>query len=560
MASSRCATPNEAPDFVSAPANFGSELWTSWIRVVPDRKELFEPFLQKILDYYEGRLPCPTKPVVLPQDLIDEGTLDSAVEAGRSPGLDHFDLFMRPAFYTRVGAHGGTGHLVGPHLAVKGPEAMRLFPGAVVTPLSGCHGGDIQRADVTAAEAYLFGRSISVLAFSSTRSEGGDSPTRMIGWADELRGLVPHFGVYFAYLHGLRSCGHSSYLHTGGIMLGSPFVSVRDRFAAPSGTVVGRVTAAAGNPVAGFYISATRGNQWFGRVRTDRDGLYELACLPPGPYEVGLHLNAFETRTRKVTAPGGKTTVVDWELPALWQVHGQVLDAQDRPDPLGWAEVALRADAGEFARNDLFGPRTDDRGGFVLHGAKPATFWLRARSGRKFESTAVPISVRPGQHLDAPALRVGPGGNARRARARAAMDYFACVPEAELEVPSDDALAPFADITGFYVGLVPAGDRTLVGRGGPPGGYGKLERAKPTIRLAFELAESVPATSVGERLRYVLDILADPDRAVPAIRHRSKDADYAIRLAYGRVADKWKAVPDVLGRHPNPILWVSRPV
>jgi len=548
-------------DRVVAPANFGTEIWTSWIRVVPRRKEMFEPFLQKILDYYEGRLCCPSKPILLPKDFREEEIFEEEQVRGKpQSGLDHFDRFMRPAFLTRVAAHGGVAHIAGPHKGVGPPQAMQFFPGALITHLCGCHGGDIKTAGVTPAEAYYLGRSICVLAHSSTRSEGADTPAHMRGWLEELMNLAPHWGVWHTYLTGFRGLNRSCYLNTGMIMLGNPFVSLRDRFAASSGAIVGRVTVPPGSVIAGFYVSATRDKQWFGRVKTGTDGSYELACLPPGSYEVKLHLNAFEALSREVTAEAGKTTVVNWPLPVLWEVRGQVLDAQGKPDRAGWAEAATKNNANEFTANDLFGLRTDEQGCFAIHGANAATFWLRGRSGRQFESPALQVSVQPGQRIEGQQLRVGIAAQTKRARSKKGdMDYFTCAPEVQLEVPSGDGLPPIVNVVGLYAGLVPAGDKTLLRAGAPPRNHQRLGRAKHTLRLAFELTEPLPQRPPQGPLRYVLEILTSPERQAPAARHRRKDVDYSVRLHYIQNAARWKAEPNELGLRPNYTFWISPP-
>jgi hypothetical protein len=544
-------------DAMEPPANLGSEIWTSWIRMPPGQKDALESYLRKVLDYYEGRLYYPANGIILPKNMGPETVSPGAAR----PGLDHFDLFMRPADYAYFLAHGGTVQPFGPHRRVTQEEAMGFYPGAIVTHLEGCFAGNISGPRRTSADNYLFGRSNAVLVLSNASTTWGRSPVRQIGWCKECINISPHFGVYYSCF--VRLWGWTNWM-SGCIMLGNPFVNAHLNLAAPSGTISGRLSPPPeGGPVEGFYVSATRDGKWYGRVMTEKDGSYELACLPPGAYGVKLHLNAFECMTRTVSAEPNKTATADWQLPKLWEVHGQVLDAQGKPTPTawGWAEVAERNDPDEFVKNDLFGLRTDSEGRFALYGSKPLTFWIRACSGLRFVSESLQLSVKPGQKIEGQRLQIGLSNLARRLPKYEGTDVFPCEHKAEVEAPREEGLPALVDVTGLLAGLLPGKDRTLMRRGAPPKKYVQLGRAPYTLRFALELAETVPEIPPRGRLEYKLLIVTDPNRDIPAdVSERRANADYALALSYDFFTGQWSAQPDLFGAHPKPAFWISHPL
>jgi len=525
-------------DYTASPANFGCEIWTSFIRRVPECPAVFERYLAKLLDYYEGRLYFPTTPVFLPP----EGSVRAS-----AAGLDHYDLFFRPAHLTSVGAHGGKGHTVGPHLAVSFEEAQDFFPGALVVQLSGCHAGDIRRTDLTNGEAYLFGRSNTQCLLTSARSEGGSNPTRHIGWRDQLLACCPHWGICYSYLRDLRGTSRgASYLHSGYILLGNPFVNFAKGVSATGGTVAGRVLASKpGDPVGGFYVAAHSDAKCFGRVRTDADGSYALHCLPPGRYRIVLNLNALEALTQETTVGPRETRSLNWTLPLLWRLNGQVLDEHGRPDPKGWAEMAAEAQDQQFVAKDILGMRTDTEGRFEVFGSTLKRFWLRGRAGRQHESEPVQVRVEIGQKREALRLRlVQPEG--RKSLLRwSADELLDFEPQTTIEVPERKETPGQIDVRRVHFCLIPNGDPTLPGRGRPPGSGAdhlrpEVVQAPQTVRIGLEMAET-PDRSPEDKQYYFMKILAEETKGFKGKRLSTAQSDYVIRISHKPISAEWSA-------------------
>jgi hypothetical protein len=550
-------------DSVKAPVNFGGEIWTSYIRLVSKQKELFEPFLEKILSYYERRMCYPGQQLILPRDL----------KFGMKCGLDHYDLFTQAADWIHFAAHGGKLHPQGPHRSVSLGDALDFYPGAVVIELHGCHAGDIRREALTAAEAYLFGRSNALVVFTNARSEGPANPISHVGVREEMLAICPHLAAFYMYLVDLHGTATSSYLTTGYIMLGNPFINLRKNLAAPSGTILGRVQPSPnGGPVVGFYVSASQSGKWFGRVRTESDGSYVLRCLPPGKYEVTLHLNALEGISRQVEAQPNRQERVDWQLPSLWHVQGQVLSEDGKPNPDGWVDIASGPTRTDFREDSLFGLRTDDGGRFDVYGAKPAEFWLRGQC-KGGVSEILKVSVRPGEsciglklQLEPPVGRGGkkpsvgetaqtsgrsPRGNRTAASTEPTeAELLRFEPQQRVVVESKLNLHPLADVTGLTFALVSSTNPTVERPRPAKGSNIKPDRgcASHALRIGVQVREPLAGPTNADA-NYQFQILGD--ETFDTSRKRKPQGDsYAIRASRNQKTSKWSCKL-VAGERPD---------
>jgi len=540
-------------DSVKAPVNFGGEIWTSYIRLVSSQRELFEPFLEKILSYYEGRMCYPGQQLILPRDL----------RSGMKCGLDHYDLFNQAADWIHFAAHGGKLHPLGPHRSVTLEDALNFYPGAVVIELHGCHAGDIRREGLTAAEAYLFGRSNALLVFTNARSEGPANPMSHVGVRRQMLAICPHLAPLYLYLVDLHGTPTSSYLTTGYIMLGNPFVNLRQNLAAPSGTILGQVQPPPnGGPVDGFYVTASRSGKWFGRVRTESDGSYVLRCLPPGQYEITLHLNALEGISHQVQAQPNRQERVDWRLPSLWHVQGQVLSADGKPDPDGWADIASGPTRADFKEDSVFGLRTDDEGRFDIYGAKPAEFWLRGQCKRGV-SEILKVLVRPGENRlglklqvespDGRGSRMPSVGETARTSGRpprgnrttphadpTEAELLGFEPQQRITVESKSQLHPLADVTGLTFALVPSADHAVERPRSGKGTNLKPDRgrASHTLRIGVQVREPFLSSADAEA-NYQFQIMGR--EAPDTFRKRKPQGDsYGIHASRDEKTGKWR--------------------
>jgi len=544
--------PNEEGiiDKSAAPECLSTEIWTSWIRVVPEREDLFEPFLKKILDFYEGRLHYPGRGLVIPW-----GSEDWRKQV--KTGLDHFDRFMRPSDFTIETAHGGTSHRgKGPLWQTPAELALTLYPGTVVFRLGGCSAGNICRPGITPGEAYILGRSVGQAVLTHTRPHGGAISSVPEDAYEELLRICPHLGPFYTYLFDVRAQNRD--YHFSLIMLGNPFVSWQRDFSAPSARVAGRVVIESGEPAHGFYVSATRDGKPFGRVKTQPDGSYTLECLPPGRYEVRLHVNALEQTARTVVLAAQQTEVLDWRIGPLWRIEGTVRNRDGRPDKWGWAQMSAHNEPDEFERNDLFGIRTDQEGRFALVGARPLDFWLRGRVGKRDAGrTPLKFSMTPGQHRRDVELHCG---RMRRATPShlAVEDLLRSEHRVNLPLSRDENLHALADITAICIAVVRSDQAIPTSRGRAE--VTRIARSVHCLRLAFQLAKPFTDTPTGSSPSYQWNIASGSRQ----LRRRAKtilprNADFVIRIANTKGSERtWTS--QLSSTHAGaPDFWVSEP-
>lgn len=377
---------------------FGIEIWSAWVRKPPRAEAHFTAFLDKILDYYEGRMFYPGRRVV--------GSCD--MPGDPDTGLDHYDLFMRPTDYAVAGGHGGAAHAAGPHRVVPWRDALQLYPGAPVVRINGCGSGNILGSRPCLGEHYLYGRGNAVAVMTFGTSEGGDNPRRHVGVRDELLAISPHLGPMYTYLVDLKGDKDQHYLSkTSFILLGNPFVSFSRSFSGRAATIAGTVTGASALPLPDVYVSACRGDTCLGRVRTGSDGRYQLDCLPPGRYDLRVNLNVRDQVTRSLTLRAEGVTEARFVIQDAWTISGQVFDADGGAVKDSWCELAERAADEAFVAADLFGVRVDDRGQFLLHGLGEAALFIRACKAGVTPSDPVRIDGVARQKQETVVLRLG---------------------------------------------------------------------------------------------------------------------------------------------------------
>jgi len=467
---------------------------------------------------------------------------------------------MRPADYTFVAAHGGRGQETGPHMSIGFNESLDFYPGGLVTQVCGCMAADLRRETVSAAETYLLGRSNAILVLSNAKSEGGANPMQHVGWLQELLAFCPHFGPVHSYLLDLRGRDWD-YLNTGFIMLGNPFVAWNKNLSAPSVTVTGKLVAADANAdLHGFYVTATRDGKSRGRVKTDRLGHYRLACLPGGNYEIALHFNALQKRVRKIVSVPGDRVALDFDVPQLWCVRGQVLDPNGQTNSRTWAEIASRPTRNDFAANDVFGIPNDENGRFTLRGIDELTFWLRGATGMKYRSEPQQITVRPGQSIADVQLRPGMTREARQSVLRGTAEDFLAL-EQLISIPTDTnrSLPGLTDVVEVRFGLIADSERDpFIKKTGLHREFRDRAMGPHALRIAFRLRDPMPDVPPDHPLRYSWRVVADPRRQLthPTIQH--PEAEFTIVHRFLHNNARWKTVP------PNwpgddPRVWFSHP-
>jgi hypothetical protein len=389
---------------------------------------------------------------------------------------------------------------------------------------------------MTAAEAYLLGRSNAVLTFSNMQGEGGQNPSRHIGIREELARICPHFGPFYSYyldLRGGASVGMQSYLDSGYAMAGNPFVNLGLDLSAPSGTISGRVVASrAGDPVAGFYVGAYRAGLSYGRVRTGPDGSYALRCLPPGEFDVRLNVNGMDGNTQRVTAAASATARADWKVGPLWRLSGQVLNERGEPGGNCWAEMAAGPGASDFVKTRDYGLRTSSRGLFEAWGEKPGDVWLIGRSGRQFDSPPLKVTIQPGETRQGISLRVASSTAPGPARSRSAEALMKAAASASAAVAPRPTYSPTADTRSVWVGVVPVTKQ-------PPKRFARRPAYPHFLRIGLQVGADIPVPPVGNTETYSILIDTLGGHARPG--EGAFPATHRIHLLFSRMAGHWTA-------------------
>ena len=524
----------------------GAEIWTSWIRLLPEYERKFDAYIDKVEAYYERRLCVPKEPIVIAKTEETLGDHRHRVAAG----LCHYDDFMRPSFLAIEGAHAGTGYVLGPHHTVR-HDALNFFPGAVFARIGGCHAGDIDAEHIKPPEAYLFGRSNCLLASSTAPTVGGAGPLKQERAAEQLVGLLPHMAPFYVYLADLRTHASEPHDHAE-ILFGNPFIRP-GAFAAPAGTIVARATdEPVGRPMEGLYVGAYRDGECFGRVRTGTDGTGTLACLPPARYTLRLHVNALEHLEEPVVVRRNDRIVHHWRLKQLWTVRGAIVDPNGKLEPHAWVQIAKSRDERQFGQDaDLLPALAGETGHFQIVGTRSRRFWLRARSLKRFVSDPLEMNLRPGDSRDAVTLRVEvPDRRGARGRDTGADEFLAFEPRECINVaPSDETVHPLLDVRAVHILLLPRDAPTmrLIPR------RRTIPRAEYSLRLAVELAQPLPEVP-GAQPAYVLYIQTASSGTNDT--REGDRADHLVTTRYSRSHARWGCKLKCL--HEEPVFFVAR--
>ena len=279
---------------------------------------------------------------------------------------------------------------------------MDIYPAGLVIKLYGCSAGNIARDSMTPGESFLFGRAITQTVITHTKPQGGAFKSIPQYMFEDLFLICPNMGTAYQFMYDFRG----SYAYSL-ILLGNPFVKIQKELAAPHGSVSGTVKLLPPSAKLRFYVSICQNGKSFGRVKTLPNSDYELQCLPPGDYEVSLHINALESIKKKVRVYADRTTRIDWDVPPLWQVEGYLLAMEnDKPIEDSWIEIAETRKKDNFKAHDLFPIAVDTEGRFSIVGAGRQRLWVRGRVGKKNGSKSIRVDVRQGEQVDGIILKI----------------------------------------------------------------------------------------------------------------------------------------------------------
>lgn len=196
-----------------------------------------------------------------------------------------------------------------------------------------------------------------------------------------------------------------------------------------TGSVRGRVTTAAGVPIAGATVQAYgAADSFLPAVETDARGLYVIDGIPPGEYRVlafkrgyitpepGQAQNATEIlsmtnrsgRDRVVSIGRGQMVdSVDLTLGRGASIAGTIIDESGEPmQDVVVNAVVLRAMGGQVRALRVSSPgsngRTDDRGRYRISGLQPGTYVVQAAAGGVLSSSNgyVPLYYPGGPAID----------------------------------------------------------------------------------------------------------------------------------------------------------------
>lgn len=161
----------------------------------------------------------------------------------------------------------------------------------------------------------------------------------------------------------------------------------------PSDTsaITGRVTNAAGRPVANATVRATRSNAPVRFGTTDKDGRYTVSGLSPGDYRVEAGRNGYLTlqlgqeaigQQGRVIAVGADQTVehIDVTLQRGGAIEGTIVDEHGEPMQGVMVDILQVASlAGRLRAMRSRGRATDDLGRFRVFGVIPGSYLVRVQ-------------------------------------------------------------------------------------------------------------------------------------------------------------------------------------
>lgn len=166
--------------------------------------------------------------------------------------------------------------------------------------------------------------------------------------------------------------------------------------------LAGRVTTTDGQPVAGARIAIGPA-----ATRSDDDGLYQLAGLPPGEAEIELVHPHYPRQQQTQTLTTGANRL-DFRLPAGQEVRGEVRDEEGKPVAGAWVRLRLPERAGQQRE---YGARSEHDGSFRLGPVADGRYLLRATATGYAETTSRTSVLVQGESVDGLEVTLSRGGS-----------------------------------------------------------------------------------------------------------------------------------------------------
>jgi RNA polymerase sigma factor (sigma-70 family) len=220
----------------------------------------------------------------------------------------------------------------------------------------------------------------------------------------ELRGLDP--GTHILAVSQGEQIGRSAPLQVRfASVLEGVVLTVR-----PGLSFAGALSDADGRPLAGAVLHLARGRDpLLGEEvgRTDSDGAFRIAGLPPGKYHLTMMAEGHPSLTRRFVLPADEGTPVSWSLPRGTEIEGRIVDRDGLP--MSGARVTARprttGDEGVLMSARTF---SGEDGRFRLLGALPGNTSLVAEHRGPGRSLAHDLIVPP-EGIRGVLLKVGVG-------------------------------------------------------------------------------------------------------------------------------------------------------
>ena len=169
----------------------------------------------------------------------------------------------------------------------------------------------------------------------------------------------------------------------------------------PSAVVFGKVTDAAGAPLAGVHMQALVGGRPVAGVRSDEKGEYNLRVnLPSGPAELRARQRGFAQNSRQVNLEVGRPLKSDLALEPPGSLEISLKSELGRPVA---GEIALLQQGKEVARRT-----TNPRGRRIFSCLDPGKYEITAHSTGRSAGKARVVTVRAGERS---AATIVLGGN-----------------------------------------------------------------------------------------------------------------------------------------------------